>query len=167
MHEFFPSGAQIVHRMWRAVLCGHCRLRCAVRRPGQSPQLSDVDVLLDAHWALNLSSLDAVPNRLIFYHWDAGKLGKFYHFFGNLLETVGTTERFVAQARRRPDSAMTVRLNQEMRSGGGFVFSARKSLRHLGLSPRAISTVIRNVVAQFEANFTRELVQRMAQFKAG
>ena len=54
-----------------------------------------------------------------------------------------------------------------MRSSGGFAFSFRKALSHLGLSKPAITRVLTTVVPRFEANWTRELVNHMFQYKAG
>ena len=66
--------------------------------------------------------------RLVFYYWDSGKLGRLFHFNGNLLESESATQEFVAQAMRRPNTALPVRVNQEMRSSGGFLFNWRKAL---------------------------------------
>ena len=45
---------------------------------GGAYALRDVDLLLDAHWSLPLSSLQgAVPHRLVFYYWDPGKMGRY------------------------------------------------------------------------------------------
>ncbi len=172
MADVFPKFAAYMHTIWQEILCGSpahgsCGLRCAVRRTGAPFDLRSVDVLLDAHWALPLSKLDGVPHRLLFYYWDAGKMGRFFHFNGNMLETVGNTERFVAEVARRSGTALAVRINQEMRSSGGFAFSFRKALSHLGLSKPAITRVLTTVVPRFEANWTRELVNHMFQYKAG
>ena len=132
MTEMFPKFDVLMQHIW-TLICKHCSLRCHVRvawarrTPSRTP-----DVLIDAHWALPLDQIDALAYRLVFYHWDPGKMGKYFHFNGNLLATVGAAETFAAQAMRRPRTAMSVRVNQEMRSSGGFVFNWRKSLMHLG-----------------------------------
>ena len=103
----------------------------------------------------------------MFYHWDPGKMGRYFHYNGNLLRTVGASEQFIAQALRRPKTALGVRVNQEMRSSGGFVFNWRKALTHLGFPKPAIAKIVQGVVSKLEANFTRELLATMANFKSG
>ena len=73
----------------------------------------------------------------------------------------------VAQALRRPKTALGVRVNQEMRSSGGFVFNWRKALTHLGFPKPAIAKIVQGVVSKLEANFTRELLAHMALMKSG
>ena len=45
-------------------------------------------MLVDAHWSLPLDRLEQVSHRLVFYSWDPGKLGRYFHYSGNLLESV-------------------------------------------------------------------------------
>ena len=56
-------------------------------------------VLIDPAWVLPLSAIAGVSHRFLFYHWDTGKLGRYFHFKGDLLATVGATERMVGQVR--------------------------------------------------------------------
>ena len=66
---------------------------------------ADVDVLIDPHWSLPLERLDRVSYRMLYYFWDPGKMGRYFHYNGNLLRTISATERFVAQAQARDVSA--------------------------------------------------------------
>jgi hypothetical protein len=168
MADVFPQFDPMLRAMWSAV-CKHCNLRCRVRAPGESYQLKDVDVLIDGHWALPLERLEAArkPYRMVFYYWDPGKMGTYFHFNGNLLQTVGATQSFVAQAQRRPSSALTVRVNQELRSSGGFLFNMRKVLSLFGFPKPAIAKIITTIASKVEANFTKDLLGQMAAYKAG
>ena len=148
-------------------MCDHCGLRCSTRSSGEPYALRDVDLLIDSHWALPLSRLDGVPYRLIFYHWDPGKMGTYFHDNGNLLETVGAAETFVAQAQTRPSIALSIRVNQEMRSSGGYLFNFRKVFALFGFPKPVINKLIASVVNKTVANFTKELQTHMAKFKAG
>ena len=60
-----------------------------------------------------------------------------------------------------------MRVNQEMRSSGGFVFNWRKALTHLGFPKPAVAKIINTIVSKVEANWTKELLAHMAAFKAG
>ena len=91
----------------------------------------------------------------------------FYHYNGNLLKTIGATENLVAQALRRPATCVNVRVNQEMRNGGGFTYSWRKTLTHLGFSKQAINAVMLAEISKYEGNWTRDLAAHMMSFKAG
>ena len=104
---------------------------------------------------------------MVFYYWDPGKMGTYFHFNGNLLQTVGATQSFVAQAQRRPSSALTVRVNQELRSSGGFLFNMRKVLSLFGFPKPAIAKIITTIASKVEANFTKDLLGQMAAYKAG
>ena len=86
---------------------------------------------------------------------------------GNLLETVGPTEGIHAQAKQRTESSLNIRVNQEMRSGGGFIYSWRRALTHVGLSKAAIAKVLDQEIAKLEANWTRDLVNHMSAYKSG
>ena len=108
-----------------------------------------------------------MQHRLLFYYWDPGKLGRYFHYNAHILETVGVTENFVAQAMWRPWTSISVRVNQEMRSSGGFVFNWRKVLTHFGFSKPAIHKVVLDVVSKAESNFTQELLAHMLAFKSG
>ena len=166
MGDVFPKFDHIVQHIWHGI-CLQCGLRCAVRASGRDYTLRDVDVLIDAHWSLPLSALDGVPHRLAFYYWDPGKLGRYFHYNAHILETVGVTENFVAQAMWRPWTSISVRVNQEMRSSGGFVFNWRRVLTHFGFSKPAIHKVVLDVVSKAEGNFTQELLAHMLAFKSG
>ena len=166
MHDVFPRFDALLWEVWQGI-CRLCNLRCKVRQPGEPYALAKADVLIDPHWSLPLTSLDRVPHRLLFYYWDPGKMGRYFHFNGNMLQTVGAAELFVSQAMRRPKTALGVRVNQEMRSTGGFTFNWRKALTHLGFPKPAITKVLQGVVSKLEANFTKALLAHMAAFKAG
>ena len=155
-----------MHAVWLAV-CKQCGLMCAVRGVGKPYALRDLDLLLDAHWALPLHRLHDLPHRLVFYYWDPGKMGRYFHFNGNLLVSVGATASLVAQAQREPETALGVRVNQELRSSGGFIYSWRRALTHLGFSKPATAKLLNGVVAKFEANFTRDLVAHMMAYRSG
>lgn len=124
-------------------------------------------MLIDPHWSLPLSTLDRTPHKLLFYYWDPGKMGRFFHSNGNMLKTVSAAEQFVSQAMRRPETASVTRVNQEMRSSGGFTFNWRKALTHLGFPKPAIAKLVQGVVSKHEANFTRAILAHMAISKAG
>lgn len=94
-------------------------------------------------------------------------MGVFFHFDGNLLETIGVAERVAAQVLNRPDTSLNVRINQEMRNSGGFVYTWRKVLRHIGFSATAISKIMHDEVTRYEANWTRDLGVHMMAYKAG
>ena len=174
MNEMFPKFDPLMHRIWSQI-CDHCALRCHVRKVGEPYSLRASDVLIDPHWALPLDAMynkkptsTAAAFRMVFYHWDPGKMGKYFHFNGNLLETVGAAESFAAQAMRTPRGmAMVVRVNQEMRSSGGFVFNWRKVLTHLGFAKPQTTRIMNTIVSPMEANWTRELLAHMLAYKAG
>ena len=55
-----------------------------------------------------------------------------------------------------------------MRSGGGFIYSWRRALTHVGLSKAAIAKVLDQEIAERgEANWTRDLVNHMSAYKSG
>ena len=166
MADVFPQFDGFVRRVWEGI-AQQCGLRVSVRQPGEPYSLNEADVLLDPHWSLPLSKLDGVAHRLVFYYWDPGKMGQYFHYNADMLEVVGATEQFVAQATWRPWASLVVRVNQEMRSSGGFIFCWRKALSHLGFSKHAINKAILTVVSKVEANFTRALLAHMLTFKSG
>ena len=166
MVDVFPKFDGLMQATWSGI-CKQCSLRCKWRSQGSPYTLSEVDVLIDPFWALPLDEIDHVPHRMLFYYWDPGKMGRYFHYNGNLLRTVGASEQFIAQALRRPKTALGVRVNQEMRSSGGFVFNWRKALTHLGFPKPAIAKIVQGVVSKLEANFTRELLAHMALMKSG
>jgi len=166
VEQMFPQFGVYMTQIWNDI-CRHCHLKCMVRAEGKIYALSDVHLLIDEHMALPLSEVDDVPYRLVLYSWDPGKMGRFFHYNGNLLETIGVTERIAAQVLRRPGSSMNVRVNQEMRNAGGFMYCWRKVLGHLGFSKPAISKLIQNEIGKYEGNWTRDLVAHMMLFKAG
>jgi hypothetical protein len=166
MHDVFPAFDALVRHIWESI-CRDCSLRCSVRQPGEPYALAGTDVVIDQHWSLPLAELDATPHRLIFHHWDPGKMGKYFHLNGNLLETIRVTEDFVAQAMRRPETALTFQVNKEMRSSGGFVYSWRKALTHLGFIRPATTRIIQKIVNKVEGNWTSALLAHMAAYKAG
>ena len=166
MSDVFPKFDGLIHAVWHSI-CKHCDLRCAVRTPGASYSLRDLDVLIDGHWALPLARLDGVPHRMVLYYWDAGKMGTYFHYNGNLLQTVGAMESFVAQAQARPGTAISVRVNQELRSSGGFLYNFRKVLTLFGFPKPITSKIITTIVSKAEGNFTKELLAQMAAYKAG
>ena len=73
----------------------------------------------------------------------------------------------VAQANLRPATALSIRMNQEMRSSGGFIYSWRKVLLHLGFSKPAINKLVESEITRFEANWTRDFLAHMAAYKSG
>ena len=73
----------------------------------------------------------------------------------------------VAQANLRPATALSIRMNQEMRSSGGFIYSWRKALLHLGFSKPAINKLVEAEINRFEANWTRDFLAHMAAYKSG
>ena len=165
----FPTFGEYVYVLWHRV-CAYCGLVCRERAEGAPYVLGDgVDLLLDPHWSLPLDNptLEKIPHRFVFYSWDPGKLGRYFHFNGNLLETVGPTEGIHAQAKQRTESSLNIRVNQEMRSGGGFIYSWRRALTHVGLSKAAIAKVLDQEIAKLEANWTRDLVNHMSAYKSG
>jgi len=166
MAQVFPRFDEIVQQIWEGI-SRQCDLRLVVRQPGDPYRLDDADVLLDRHWALPLSTLDGLPHRIVFYHWDPGKMGRYFHFNENMLEIVGATENFVAQGTRRPWASLSVLVNQEMRSSGGFLYNWRKALLHLGFSKPAINKVVQNVVSRLEVNFTQALLAHMLASHSG
>ena len=166
MSEVFPRFDELVRLVWEGIAL-HCDLRLVVRQPAEPYLLDGVDVFLDGHWALPLSTLDGLPHRLVFYHWDLGKMGTNFHSNENMLEVVGAAEIFVAQAARRPWAALKVLVNQEMRSSGGFLFNWRKALTHLGFSKPAMNKIIPNIVSRFETNFTQSLLAHMLASHSG
>ena len=164
-----PKFGEYVYVLWHRV-CAYCGLVCRERAEGAPYVLGDgVDLLLDPHWSLPLDNptLEKIPHRFVFYSWDPGKLGRYFHFNGNLLETVGPTEGIHAQAKQRTESSLNIRVNQEMRSGGGFIYSWRRALTHVGLSKAAIAKVLDQEIAKLEANWTRDLVNHMSAYKSG
>jgi len=156
--------------VWRGI-CERCGIVCIQRLEGAAYTLAapgpPVDLLIDTHWSLPLSEIDTLPHRLVFYAWDPGKLGRNFHYAGNMLETVGPSERIVAQALRRPATSLFVQINKEMRSSGGFVFSWRKVLSHLGMTKLAIQKLVESHISHFAANWTSDLAEHMAALKAG
>ena len=125
----------MLFEIWQRV-CSYCGITCASRREGAPYALDAAEMVMDAHWSLPLEQLEPLSHRLVFYSWDPGKLGRYFHYAGNLLESVSNSEIFVAQALRRPDTALNIRMNQEMRSSGGFLYSWRKAFTHLGFAKR-------------------------------
>lgn len=119
------------------------------------------------HWVLPLERLDPLVYRLAIYSWDPGKMGRFFHYSGNLLEGIGATERVVAESVHRPNTSMTIRINQEMRNSGGFIYNWRKVLNHFGMSKPAINKIIEAQVSKVSANWTKEIMATMTSFKAG
>ena len=67
----------------------------------------------------------------------------------------------------RPTTALATRVNQEMRSSGGFTFNFRRALTHLGFPKPAIAKLVQGVISKLEANFTKELLAHMLLYKAG
>ena len=166
-HHFFPKFVPYVFEVWRRV-CAYCGMTCVMRREGEPYALGEgTELLLDAHWSLPLERLDQVSHRLVFYSWDPGKLGRYFHYSGNLLESVSNSEMTVAQANLRPVTALSIRMNQEMRSSGGFIYSWRKALLHLGFSKPAINKLVESEITRFEANWTRDFLAHMAAYKSG
>jgi len=161
----FPQFTEMMGEIWRGI-CKQCAFRCAQRHEGGEYALQDIDLLIDMHWSLPLERLQNISHRLIFYHWDAGKMGRFYHYSGNLLEAVGATYTIVAQALQNFGAKM-FRINQEMRNGGGFVYSWRKALGHLGMTKLAINKLVYKQVEKFSVNWTAALAARMKAFKSG
>ena len=166
MQQMFPQFNSYMAHIWQDI-CRHCRFKCSRRAEGAAHVLRDVHVLIDDHMSLPLSELDGLPYRLVLYSWDPGKMGRYFHYDGALLETIGVTERVVAQTLRRPGTSINVRVNQEMRSGGGFLYSWRKVLSHLGLSKPSIGKLIQSEIGKYEGNWTRDLIAHMMSFKAG
>ena len=80
---------------------------------------------------------------------------------------MSNSEMVVAQANLRPASALSIRMNQEMRSSGGFIYSWRKALLHLGFSKPAINKLVEAEISRFEANWTRDLTAHMQAYKSG
>lgn len=167
----FPKFNQYISSIWGGI-CQECGLVCAQRREGAPYTLGSfggqpVDVLLDMHWALPLRRLDDLPHRLVFYSWDPGKLGRYFHFAGNMLQMAGPAERVVAQTVQRPETSVYVQINKEMRSSGGFVFSWRRALAHLGMPKPAIQKLVDAHISRFAANWTTDLAAHMAAYKSG
>ena len=54
-----------------------------------------------------------------------------------------------------------------MRSSGGFIYSWRKALLHLGFSKPAINKLVEAEISRFEANWTRDLTAHMQAYKSG
>ena len=54
-----------------------------------------------------------------------------------------------------------------MRSSGGFIYSWRKALLHLGFSKPAINKLVEAEINRFEANWTRDFLAHMAAYKSG
>lgn len=170
----FPKFNLYLSRIWGGI-CQECGLVCAQRREGAPYTLSSpggqggplVDVLLDMHWALPLRRLDDVPHRLVFYSWDPGKLGRHFHYAGNMLEMAGPAERVVAQTEQRPETSVYIQINKEMRSSGGFVYSWRRALAHLGMPKPAIQRLVDAHISRFAGNWTTDLAAHMAAFKSG
>lgn len=167
-----PRFNYFLLEVWRAI-CRHCALVCMMRREGAPYSLArgaaepPVDLLIDPHWSLPLERLDGVGHRLVFYAWDPGKMGRMFHHAGNMLEMVGPAERTVAQALRRPATAAVVQINKEMRSSGGFVYSWRKALGHLGMSKPAVQGIVQAHIMRFAANWTAHLSATTALHKSG
>mmetsp|Transcript_27588 Transcript_27588/g.72926 ORF Transcript_27588/g.72926 Transcript_27588/m.72926 type:complete len:775 (-) Transcript_27588:35-2359(-) len=166
LHQMFPSFTWYMTQIWQDV-CRYCHFKCSRRAVGARYVLRDAHLLMDEHMALPLSALDNLPYRLVLYSWDPGKMGRFFHYDSALLETIGATERIVAQTLQRPGTSLTVRINQEMRSGGGFLYCWRKVLGHLGLTKPAISKLIQNEIGKYEGNWTKDLIAHMMMYKAG
>jgi len=162
----FPAFDETVRLIWEGI-CRQCGMRLVVRQPGQPYRLDEADVLLDLYWSMPLSTLDSTSHRLVFYHWDPGKMGRYFHYHENMLEVVGASENFVAQAGRRPWASLSVLVNQEMRSSGGFLFNWRKVLQHFGFSKPSINKIIQNVVSRLEQNFTQGLLAQMIASHSG
>jgi len=166
MQQMFPHFNSYMTQIWQDI-CRHCRFKCSRRTKGAAYVLRDTHVLIDDHMSLPLSELDDLPYRLVLYTWDPGKMGRYFHYDGTLLETIGATERVVAQMLQRQGTSLTVRINQEMRSGGGFLYSWRKVLSHLGLSKLAIGKLVQSEISKYEGNWTRDLIAHMMSYKAG
>ena len=166
MGDVYPKFGTYMSLVWQD-LCRHCQFICARRSNGAPYALGEVHVVLDEHMSLPLTQLESLPYRLVVYSWDPGKMGRFFHYNGNLLEAIGATENLVAQASRNPATCMSVRVNQEMRNGGGFIYNWRKVLAHLGFTKQAINKVVQNEISKYEANWTRDLAAHMMTYKAG
>ena len=166
LDQMFPHFGGYMAQIWGDI-CRHCHLKCSKRAEGGAYTLPESQLLIDNHISLPLAKFDEAPHRLVLYSWDPGKMGRFFHYNGNLLETIGVTERIVAQVNNRPVTSMNVRVNQEMRNGGGFLYSWRKALGHLGFSKPAIAKIIQAEISKYERNWTRDLVAHMTAFKAG
>jgi len=165
MNQMFPEFSSHMKQMWERI-CAVCQLKCSRRAVGDAYLLNDVQVLIDEHVALPLAELDGLHYRLVLYSWDPGKMGRFFHFDATLLETIGATERIVAQTFRRREASVVVRINQEMRTGG-FLYSWRKVLIHLGFAKTAVTKLLQTEISKHEGNWTRDLLAHMATFKAG
>jgi len=166
-NQVFPKFAEFMVAIWQGV-CKHCGLTCAQRREGGPYDLQDqVDILIDLHWSLPLVKLSNVSHRLVYYYWDSGKMGRYFHFAGNLLDMVGANARFIAEGNARPASSILFRINQEMRNAGGFIYSWRKALQHLGMSKPGINKIIAQQVDRFVNNWTVSLAAHMKAFKSG
>jgi len=166
MQQMFPQFNSYMAHIWQDI-CRYCQLKCTRRTDGAGYVLRDVHMLLDDHMSLPLAEIDHLPYRLVLYSWDPGKMGRYFHYDGTILETIGVTERAVSETMRRPTSCLNVRINQEMRSGGGFLFSWRKVLGHLGLAKPSISKLIQAEISKYEGNWTRDLLAHMMYYKAG
>lgn len=166
MHQMFPYFSVHMQPIWDSI-CRYCQLKCARRTEGAAYVLQNVHMLIDEHMSLPLEELDGLDYRLVLYTWDPGKMGRFFHYDGTMLETIGATERVVAQSLRHPETSVMIRINQEMRSSGGFFFSWRKVLSHLGFSKPAIAKLLQQEISKYEGNWTRDLIAHMASFKAG
>jgi len=166
MSAVFPRFDELVRLVWEGI-CKQCDLRMVVRDPGEPHRLDTADVFLDRHWALPLSLVDGLPHRMVFYHWDPGKMGRHFHYNENMLEVVGTSENFAAQVSRRPWASLNILVNQEMRSSGGFLYSWRKALTHLGFTKPAINKIVQNIVSAVEGNFTQALLAQMLASHSG
>ena len=166
MTDVFPRFDEFTQLVLEGI-CAFCGLRLVVRKPGEAYRLDDADVFLDQHWALPLARLDGHSHRMVFYHWDPGKMGRNFHIKANMLEVVGATEGFVAQAMRRPWASLIVAVNQEMRSSGGFLYNWRKSLTHLGFTKPTINKIVQNIVSKVESNFTQALLAHMLATRSG
>jgi len=119
------------------------------------------------HWSLPLGLLDGGRHKFVFYSWDPGKMGRFFHFSGNLLETVGAMERIVSEVKQFPAMSLHVKFNQEMRNTGGFIYSWRKVLGHFGMTKPAINKLVDKHISRLSANWSSAISAHMAAFKAG
>jgi len=164
--QVWPDFPHLYVAIWEGI-CSTCALKCTTRAEGAPYALGDSDVYVDMHWSLPLQQMDSERHKFVFYSWDPGKMGRFFHFSGNLLEMVGVMERIVAEVQLRPSMALHVKFNQEMRNTGGFIYSWRKLLGHFGMTKPAINKLVDKHISKFSANWTREISAHMAAFKAG
>ena len=128
----FPKFGEYVYVLWHRV-CAYCGLVCRERAEGAPYVLGDgVDLLLDPHWSLPLDNptLEKIPHRFVFYSWDPGKLGRYFHFNGNLLET-GRADRGDPRAGEAADRVVA----EHPREPGDAICEAASSTRGGARSP--------------------------------